>query len=603
MRTSYHHLMAIWIAASSLVIAGCGNSALLQRKEREIESLRSVVDQVRDEHGETREKVFALRQQVIQIEGERSNAQHELDQLRSAQEAKDSENERLVKEKVRLEGKLVEWQRSYENLKRKLSAVQTEATRTAEELADLRLKTSDVDERATSYERALRQLRDENRRLAEMLDTTQVDLKKARAVVRSFETLEPDQQEFAEARQRAAELEGQVGSLRQQVANLEAATDELRQSKLDVLKKHQKLLSELPPSVVQQLGVEATVEGGAALACSGKGLYHSDPGGLWQEVVGLVRGRYEGFVERRAVWDGLDIGLVVGTVLFIFALVWLALTPVRWLRRRRMARELVELRARTAQLDARMEASSGGATPRAASSRRQHVVRRGGHFSAIIDHESEESESLQGLESVEAAAPVEVQEEAYEVPEAALQALDEPDLEPRAEAPVSARPGQPGRGRQVIGARQWESAGYEDEGTDEYEDDGEFGNTQVIAPISELEIGVGVGVGVGGPQGDESRRPRVARVEPTHVMGPSSMEPRDEEELDDDEFGNTQVIAPLPELELREERSVSDSASPEVDSKKARPSAEKEKDAGEAARSDLLSELEDIIGQKVDEIL
>ncbi|MBN1442382.1 MAG: hypothetical protein JXA90_06710 [Planctomycetes bacterium] len=548
------------MAAVAGCLAGCGGGPLLQQKDEEISRLNQDLAFKQQMLNQAREKLTALQSTVKESrEGSEVSAQQLSAVQRELREYKEK-YEQLSVDRVKLEGKSLEWERSYENLRKKLEEVQLAASSTAEELADLRLKSREAATRAERVEASNSSLRDENARLREDLVALNNKLKASEVVLA---TLKGSSTQPALSRDRERELENQV-------VTLERETKSMLREKNELLREINALKSKLPESL--QRDIEA--KGGTALALEGasRGLYYNDPKGLWMETVGFVWGRVEAMVQRRARWDAVDCGVAGFAAVMLLGCIWLVTTPTRWRRRRRLKAEIKRLKARLAGACTREPDTSGEPPVRAPRARRAgSIVRRANQFSPILSAEetSEEEEDTTFHEP----------EQGFELPDGAFA---EAESTP---GPSSARKvGGAARGSLVIGARQWDDSDDTDDLAEKGEEEDEFVNTQVIPAMNEF--------GAEARSGRSNRDPLRRRAPQGVERSPATPAGGAEDEDDGaEEFGNTQIIPGFHEIEGLEEQSAAAAES-------ASPSRRKPSES-----EDLLSELEDLIGKKVDEII
>ena len=147
------------------------------------------------------------------------------------------------------------------------------------------------------------------------------------------------------------------------------------------------------------------------------------------------------------------------------------------------------------------------------------------------------------------------------------------------------------RGRQVIGAHQWN----EDE-SDEMVSE----NTQVIESVDPVSLeapSLGDGL-IRDPLATARKDEAPAAPAPSMIVSPPSADATDDD--DEEEFGNTQIIPSLTELDtLGCEPTMQIGDEDEVEE----PSPSPKKKSTAPSSQDLMDELEDLIGKKVDELI
>lgn len=270
-------------------------------------------------------------------------------------------------------------------------------------------------------------------------------------------------------------------------------------------------------------------------------IYEDDAAGLWTEVQGFVGRRVEAMIAKDSKWDRVDIGLVAFAGVGLFSFLWLLWTPVRRKKRKAMRCELDDLRERREEMESRDGDAGAAARPRRAR-RSGSTVRRSGQFSPIISSEPTPAEGIQ-------------------LP--ALEPQDADQTVVMGAGGAGRSHGGAARGSNVIGARQWDDA-------EEESRDG-FDQTQVISGVSNFDLGIS--------SASPARDPLASAARPES--------PESDGADDDEEFGNTQIMPSL-------DKSLADPVAPAADSSGGKQST---------SSQDLMNELEDLIGKKVDELI
>ncbi len=530
--------------ACIVLLTGCGGGELLGAKDEELQALRDKDTSSQQSLSESQVRIFKLQEGLRTARVERDDARQKLSESQHARRERKDESAKVSKERLKLAGKLLESERAYERLKKKLATVQVESSRMAEDFADYRLRKRELEERVEQLGSANVSLRDDTRTLTTELDKTLLELKKEQAVNRS---VLPGQHERSTV-------------LKERIQDLEGRTQGLQDEKVALLKRLEVMKSKLPAGVAEDLA-----------GVTGKGVYQEDPGGLGSEITGFLGARYGRMFEGKASWGAVDIGLVVGGFGFCFLVFWIASTPRRWKKKKKLRWELKNLRARLKEVSSR-EAGEGTVRPKRSRQRQGSVVRRSGQFSPIISgdvvHEEEEEE----------------QEEYYDYGAPAKEVLEE--VSPVAPPAAPRSSGGAARGSQVIGARQWleDATDPADQG-DVAED--EFVHTQVISASN-------VGLEFPGDTAAED-------VDRDPLRSARSQAPAAGDAEEEDEFGHTQIISSLHGLDaLDSEAGVL--GGPQAPVQKSPPARDKKKGAG-SSNEDLMNELEDLIGKKVDELI
>jgi hypothetical protein len=216
-------------------------------------------------------------------------------------------------------------------------------------------------------------------------------------------------------------------------------------------------------------------------------IYRRHPVGIAKELGGIFQDRYERVLRGEILWDSFDWTMIGVLAVFVLLVVW---TTYRWVRLRRLVRQVHALKARVVELEQvqpavlasgqELEAPSrSSARPDFGSTRarRSPSMRRSG-FTAVISSKDYLSQTESGPSTQ---AEVEVAEAPAPLPAAAVAAETAPDLgaaddddvrrmlddelgEPETVGVASGRPAAEAgtRGaepRRVIGARVWEEKG------------------------------------------------------------------------------------------------------------------------------------------------
>ena len=519
---------------------GCGQRDVIAEKELAIEELRTQNSELRSELEGNQSSKYTLEQSVKTLAEERDSALAESQSLKTELRTAEQEVDRLTKKNVQLASRSVELERDYDQLKLTLKSVQQEAARLAEELSDYRLEVGDNESRSTQLDREVQNLRAQNQELSGELSSLEEELRKQKVMIDVLKK---------SGSTTAPSDNASVLALQQKVEELRQSVNAHQEERVALHKQIEGLKALVPEESVGEIMTSAK-----------DFFYEDDPSGLVAEVGNVFKTRFGAMTSREARWDGVDIALAVAGVLFLIALIWLAWTPLRWKKRRAMRDEIADLRERLNQ----REVEPDDETARAKRPRQRQggsgVVRRSGQFSPILGTDVAESENA-GLER----SPV----SEVAVADETIGDVELPAFEPTEGASEVAtdRPASgAARGSQVIGAPTWDDAA--DDGDDEFE------NTQILPNVSEMDL-------LSPSSAPLSRDP----------LAPQGAVDDD----GDEEFEHTQVIPSLDEMDAEPTIQIGGpiaESSPKESPKTKAPSSQQ-----------LMDELEDLIGKKVDELI
>jgi len=209
-----------------------------------------------------------------------------------------------------------------------------------------------LDARARRAEAESLRLAEEQRRLRAELDETQQRLLRESAIAHAIEQdIDRGDSEGSDASFAVRELARENKALRSQRA--------------DLLARLRKLLSRLPPEVLDLSGASSGTEGTWTTVGDredGWRVYREDPRGLWNECVAFVESRAARMFASDSRWDFFDRSLLAFVVLASALAVCVLALPLWW-RRRRARRELIAfLRRRVGELE-RLDVHSGRTLP------------------------------------------------------------------------------------------------------------------------------------------------------------------------------------------------------------------------------------------------
>lgn len=479
-----------------LLTVGCSSQQVVDEKDRKIKDLEQLCTIRQEALKEMRTSIGALQRQLKSQDEKNSKLSADADQTATSLQAKDRKIKNLEDTVAGLEKKLKTSETSYELLQQEHDKVKTVASTTVEELADLRLKSQELVERTNTLGKQNVSLRKESLRLHKEIDQLRSDLVIARSATRG-KTL-------------PAKDTAKIEFLEKRVQQLEAVNTTLREERSALL---------------------ASSGGGGS---SEVAVNLKDPKAVWTHLTTIVRGRVEKVLNGEAKWDKLDIGLAVGLVVVLFAVLWILWTPMRWRKWRRQRRELVALQKR-------LEERAATSTPRRGDTSRRTVRReRSGPRPAQVRHSKQFSPIISGsTTTTDGAAP---------------------------------RTGRP--------ARAAESS--PDDRVVQEEDDGAV----------TVQLGIN-------PLQRESRPPAAAQASP---LGSGAFG----EEVDDgsdDDFGATQLISGLGDLGVEPE--LDEDTQTALDGAGGAPRKKASEGGGTKQPGDqeLLAELKEMIGQKLDEFI
>jgi len=381
-----------------LGISGCRSAGDTFSTEREIEELRyenarkreSIIDGLADAE--------RTRRALSETETERSALAKQAADLGASLRTATTELASITAQRDELRTKVADGEKSSEKLNQSLEKVRSVASASAGELADLRLKNQEFDVSLKQLKQNQGSLSEENKKLTKESEDLREELVRTRAVLRSIRDGAPDKAGLAA-------LEEQVQLLQRRNADLQGENVALQKR-------------------IESLGAVSTnaSAGGADVAVTGSaGSSRTAEGVLW-EVGGLVKERYEGVLEGRFRGDSFDWILVGVAIVLVLFLYWVA---IRWLRTRRLKKQVRTLTAKVVELESGAasrgdgaEGSKAGSIRADASSRmrKSPSIRRSG-FAAVISNKEVQGAAppsgrpAEGSRRVERATPVAANED------------------------------------------------------------------------------------------------------------------------------------------------------------------------------------------------
>jgi hypothetical protein len=359
--------------------AGCVQRQQYVQQELELNALREESLQVRKSLDQRDVEVQALREQVSSLSAERDQLAKAAGALRSTVEVEARKSATASAQVAEIDERFQRTQKLYEKLRETLSQVKEAASATAVELAELRLKRRELEERVNALVRSTEDLRVEKAKASQEAEEVRNELKRERVLVRSRQDLESE-------------------SLAK-VTDLSRKVEDLTRERKNLIDEKAALVEQVKVFQFQVGSLSAGSSGPpqAALSAAGvSGLYRDDPAGLWGEVAGFASARMAKLVGGDASWDKADFVLLGSALLSVCLVVWAALAPLRWLRRRRLQARLAGLQTRVDEAEVAaleeelQEVSEEG--PSSPAPRRASVRRRA-RFSPILSQQGEAQEA------------------------------------------------------------------------------------------------------------------------------------------------------------------------------------------------------------------
>jgi predicted nuclease with TOPRIM domain len=475
-----------------LCLAGCAGGGASVSTERQIDEMRFDRARIRDSLVETLAEAEKLRQEVSSLTTERANLQKQVADLGASLRTANSDLKVASTERDTLRSRLVESEKAFERIQTSLEKVKSVASASAGELADLRLKNQELEESVHTLQQARGSMGEENRSLGTEVESLREELTRTRAVLRSLREGTPEQ-ESIEA------LEAQVQKLERQYADLQGEKVAL-QKRVDVLTAEKGPTGEAFPAIT----AVGTV-------------YRKNPEGLIQEVTGLIQERYENAIQGEFTWDYFDFTLLGCASLLLLFLYW---AGVRWLRMRRLKKQIRRLSSRVEELErsSRRASAETVETPDPVAQRneatrsRRPAMRRSG-FSAVLSNKD-------------------VKEIAVPIPQAQVRkesaTEDEAEKEPVLAAPVLARPARVEKlprpkpeTRPAAVSRSW---------ADDSVPADELANTQIMSKLDVDDRDPEPVLSL--PVGGKTSRPASPAAGPEGSQGPGKTEPKKNEDAE-----------------------------------------------------------------------
>jgi hypothetical protein len=435
-------LKAAVYATLLLGISGCRSSGTAISKDREIEELRY-------ENERRRESIIAglaeaerMRRGLSDLEAERTTLLKQVSDLGTSLRAATTELASTTTQRDDLRVKLADAERSSERLQQSMEKIRAVAGASAGELAELRLRNQELDESVRKFTERQGALADENRKLGREVEDLREELVRTRAVLRSIREGAPDK--------------AGIAALEEQLAVLERKNADLEGEKIALQKR------------IEALGVTAGASPEGVAAAGEPGSSRSASSILW-ELGGIIEERYQGALEGKFRWDSLDLILAGAIAVVLLFLYWVA---IRWLRTRRLKKQVRALTARVHDLEqggsgprgsVREAAVEAGGLRAEGSSRirKSPTVRRSGFAAVITNKEVQGKPAGQRPAEITREEPRRIERAAPIVAEGerVLQGVLHGTRE--TEPPAAREKGEP---RKVIGARLWsEEAASQDD--------------------------------------------------------------------------------------------------------------------------------------------